>query len=267
MVVDCANGATYHIAPSVLDELGAEVIRMGSDPDGFNINRGVGATDTAALAQRVLAEQADLGVAFDGDGDRVMFVDNRGELVDGDEILYIIARHRGARGVVGTLMSNLGLEIALREGGSEFARAKVGDRYVNELMKEKGWDLGGESSGHIICAHLTTTGDGVVSALQVLLALVDAKVDFATLKSGMQKFPQHMINVRISGPVDLEGNQALADAVAAVESELGDSGRVLLRPSGTEPVVRVMVEGRDSEQVERLCGQLADRVGELLAAA
>jgi phosphoglucosamine mutase len=264
VVVDCANGATYHIAPSVLMELGAEVVAIGADPDGFNINRGVGATDTAALAARVLEEAADFGVAFDGDGDRVMFVDNRGELVDGDEILYIIARHRGTRGVVGTQMSNLGLELALRADGAEFARAKVGDRYVNELMREKGWELGGESSGHIICARLTSTGDGIVSALQVLLALVDAQVDFATLKSGMKKFPQHMINVRIAGAVDLDSNAAVRDAVAVVEQKLGDSGRVLLRPSGTEPLVRVMVEGRDAQQVESLCGQLAGEVAGLI---
>ena len=184
--------------------------------------------------------------------------------MDGDEILYIIARHRGSRGVVGTLMSNLGLELALREDGVEFARAKVGDRYVNELMREKGWELGGESSGHIICAALTTTGDGIVSALQVLLALKDAGTDFATLKSGMRKYPQHMINVHIDAPVDLKANPALNDAVSGVESRLGDSGRVLLRPSGTEPVVRVMVEGRDANEVQTLCGELADRVAGLI---
>ena len=266
IVVDCANGATYHIAPAVFTELGAEVITIGSDPDGFNINRGVGATDTRQLAERVLAESADFGVAFDGDGDRLMFVDNNGEEVDGDELLFIIACHRNTPGVVGTLMSNFGLEQALRKRGVEFARAKVGDRYVNELMQEKGWELGGESSGHVICAHLTTTGDGVVSALQVLLALKDAGTDFATLKSGMRKFPQHMINVRIGGPVDLEGNVELREAVTAIEDRLGDSGRVLLRPSGTEPVIRVMIEGEDAGEVESLCAELARQVESLVGA-
>jgi phosphoglucosamine mutase len=214
----------------------------------------------------VLAESADFGIAFDGDGDRVMFVDNHGALVDGDELLFIIARHRATRGVVGTLMSNFGLEQALRREGIEFARARVGDRYVNELMKEKGWELGGESSGHVVCAHLTTTGDGLVSALQVLMAFKDAQTDFATLKSGMRKYPMHMINVRIAGPVDLDGNGELKAAVAGVESRLGDSGRVLLRPSGTEPVVRVMVEGEDGCQVESLCGELAEQVAGLVGA-
>jgi phosphoglucosamine mutase len=266
IVVDCANGATYHIAPQVLTELGAEVIAVGAEPDGFNINRGVGSTDTAALSQRILEESADFGVALDGDGDRVLFVDNNGELVDGDELLFIIARHRRTPGVVGTLMSNLGMELALRDLGIGFARAKVGDRYVKELMQERGWELGGESSGHIICAHLTTTGDGIVSALQVLLALKDAGTDFADLKSGMQKYPQHMINVRIAGPVDLADNPALADAVTSVEARLGDRGRVLLRPSGTEPLVRVMLEGEDAGQVESLCGELAGQVEELIGA-
>ena len=266
IVVDCANGATYDIAPNVLAELGAEVIAIGANPDGFNINRGVGSTDMAALAQRVVEESADLGIAFDGDGDRVLFVDNAGEMVDGDELLFIIARHRETPGVVGTLMSNFGMEQALRREGIGFARAKVGDRYVNEMMQEKGWEMGGESSGHIICAHLTTTGDGVVSALQVLLALKDAGTDFATLKSGMRKLPQHMINVRVAPPVDLDGNQQILDAVAGIEAQLGDTGRVLLRPSGTEPVVRVMVEGEDGEQVERLCGELAEQVKGLVGA-
>ena len=266
IVVDCANGATYHIAPNVLTELGAEVITIGAEPDGFNINLGVGATDTAKLSQRVLEESADFGIAFDGDGDRVMFVDNHGALVDGDELLFIIARHRATRGVVGTLMSNFGLEQALRREGIEFARAKVGDRYVNELMREKGWELGGESSGHVICAHLTTTGDGVVSALQVLLALKDAQTDFATLKSGMRKYPMYMINVRIAGAVNLDDNSELQAAVAGVESRLGDTGRVLLRPSGTEPVVRVMVEGEEIGQVESLCSELAEQVAGLLGA-
>lgn len=266
LVVDCANGAAYHIAPNVFAELGAEVIAMGVEPDGFNINRGVGSTDTAALAERVRAESADLGVALDGDGDRVQFIDNRGELVDGDELLFMIARHRGSPGVVGTLMTNLGMETGLRELGIDFVRARVGDRYVNELMQEKGWDLGGESSGHIICADLTTTGDGIVAALQVLVALRAAETDLASLRDGMKKYPQHMINVHVSGQVDIEGNPALAAAVAETEAALGDRGRVLLRASGTEPVVRVMLEGEDAVQIEYLCGALAEKVSGLLGA-
>ncbi len=264
LVVDCAHGATYHIAPSVFAELGAEVITLGVEPDGFNINRNVGSTSPAALSQRVVEEGADLGIAMDGDGDRVLFVDQHGELVDGDELLFIIARHRRAKGVVGTLMSNLGMELALADLGIEFARAQVGDRYVNEQMQERGWRLGGESSGHIICADLTTTGDGIVAALQVLVALRAAETDMATLNSGMTKYPQHMINVRVAGKVDLEGNADLLAAVADTESELGDRGRVLLRASGTEPVIRVMLEGEDAGQVETLCGQLAERVSGLL---
>ncbi len=264
LVVDCANGATYHIAPSVFAELGAEVIAMGAVPDGFNINREVGSTNPAALSKRVVEEGADLGIAMDGDGDRVLFVDQHGKLVDGDELLFIIARHRRAKGVVGTLMSNLGMELALKELGIDFARARVGDRYVNELMQERGWRLGGESSGHIICADLTTTGDGIVAALQVLVALRAAETDMASLKSGMTKYPQHMINVRVAGQVNLDDNADLQAAVADTESELGDRGRVLLRASGTEPVVRVMLEGEDAGEVETLCGQLAERVSGLL---
>ena len=276
------------------------MIAMGVEPDGFNINQGVGSTDTAALSQRVLAESADLGIALDGDGDRVIFVDGRGEVVDGDELLYIIARHRGCEGVVGTLMTNLGVEIALREGGIGFARAQVGDRYVNRLMREKGWPLGGESSGHIISADLTTTGDGIIAALQVLVAVQDSGNTLAELCAGVEKYPQHIINVRIPGPVaadagaglsadtslgtnganwdagpdsnpgpnpsaNPETNPEIAAAVAEAESALGDAGRVLLRPSGTEPVVRVMVEGRDPQQVQDLCQQLAGKVEKALA--
>lgn len=260
LVVDCAHGATYHIAPSVFSELGAEVVTMGVDPDGFNINEGVGSTDTQALSDRVVAEQADLGIALDGDGDRVVFVDAAGELLDGDELLLIIALHQGCDGVVGTQMTNLGMELALREAGIEFARAKVGDRYVNELMREKGWSLGGESSGHIICNNLATTGDGIVAALQVLVAVRESGEDLASLRDCMKKFPQHMINVRAQGPVDLESKPAIGEAVARVEAELGERGRVLLRPSGTEPLVRVMVEGEDLSQVETLCAELAEQV-------
>jgi len=264
IVVDCAHGATYHIAPSVFAELGAEVVAMGVEPDGFNINQGVGSTDTEALAARVLTESADLGVALDGDGDRVVFVDRQGRVVDGDELLFIIACHRQCTGVVGTQMTNLGMELALRERGIDFVRARVGDRYVKELMQQNNWQLGGESSGHIICSDLSTTGDGVVAALQVLVAMCSADTDLATLCAGMQKLPQYMINVPADAGVDVENNPLLNEAVAAVEKTLGERGRVLLRPSGTEPLVRVMIEGEDATQVQQLCRELADRVESVL---
>ena len=264
LVVDCANGATYHIAPNVFAELGADVVPLAIAPNGFNINEGCGSTDLAALSASVIREQADLGIAFDGDGDRVLLVDASGQPVDGDELLFIIARHRGSRGVVGTLMTNLGMELALKDLGIEFARARVGDRYVNELMQSKGWDLGGESSGHIICADLTTTGDGIIAALQVLVAMHAADKDLASLRLGMEKLPQHMINVRVQDKSALGEHAALASAVTATEAALGEQGRVLLRASGTEPVVRVMLEGPDASEVERLCGELAGQVSELL---
>ncbi|MEH6581107.1 MAG: phosphoglucosamine mutase [Halioglobus sp.] len=270
IAVDCAHGATYHIAPSVLSELGAEVISMGVQPDGFNINEGVGSTDTAQLSALVKSQGADVGIAYDGDGDRVLFVDQHGELIDGDELIYIIAMHRLATGrsdagVVGTLMSNLGLEVALKESGISLTRAKVGDRYVKAMMEAHGWSLGGEASGHIICSDITTTGDGIVASLQVLVALKVAATDIATLCSGMKKFPQTMINVRIGSKVDLAEYPALDTAVEAVEKQLGDRGRVLLRPSGTEPLVRVMVEGEDDSEVNSLCTALAAEVEAILA--
>ncbi len=269
IAVDCANGATYHIAPSVFGELGAEVISLGVQPDGFNINAGVGSTDTAALAAMVLERKADLGIAFDGDGDRVLFVDADGSLVDGDELIYIIARHRLAAGtsdagVVGTLMSNLGMELALREEGLKFVRARVGDRFVKEMMEAEGWHLGGESSGHIICNDVTTTGDGIVAALQVLHAIRASGETLSVLRSGMRKFPQVMINVPVSARVRLDDHAGIKAAVAAVEAQLGDRGRVLLRPSGTEPVVRVMVEGEEQAEVKALCEGLAADVEGML---
>ena len=265
IAVDCAHGATYHIAPSVFSELGAEVTAIGVQPDGFNINEGVGSTDTAALADIVRRQGVDLGIAFDGDGDRVLFVDGTGELVDGDELLYMIAMYRLARGtsdagVVGTLMSNLGLELALREEGLQLVRAQVGDRYVKERMEAEGWYLGGESSGHIICSDITTTGDGIVAALQVLVALKAAGMDLASYRAGMSKFPQKMINVTVSGKVNLADFPAVTAAVCRVEAQLGKRGRVLLRPSGTEPKVRVMVEGEDAAEVDALCAELAAEV-------
>jgi len=270
IAVDCANGATYHIAPSVFSELGADVISIGIQPDGFNINEGVGSTDTAALSELVRERDVDLGIAFDGDGDRVLFVDGAGELVDGDELIYMIAMYRlasgyGDAGVVGTLMSNLGLELALKAEGLEFVRAQVGDRYVKERMEAEGWFLGGESSGHIICSDVTTTGDGIVAALQVLVALKDSGQTLAEFRSGMKKFPQRMINVTIAGKVNLADYPAVAASVARVEAQLGQRGRVLLRPSGTEPKIRVMVEGEDAAEVEALCAGLAADVERELA--
>lgn len=262
IVTDCANGATYHIAPNVLRELGANVIELAAKPDGLNINHDCGSTNPAALQAAVVEQKADLGVAFDGDGDRLVFVDHQGELVDGDEILYIIARHRqqngvGCNGVAGTLMSNFGLEKAFRQMEIPFVRTNVGDRYVIEAMKENGWSLGGEGSGHIVCSDVTTTGDGIVSALQVLQVIKDNGVSLHELKRGMQKYPQTMINVRISGKVDLNNYPAIAEAVISAEQVLADSGRVLLRPSGTEPLVRVMVEGEDKAQVDKLAADIA----------
>lgn len=270
IVVDCAHGATYHIAPLVLDELGAEVVVMGASPNGLNINDNVGSTRPEGLQRRVVEEQADLGIAFDGDGDRVAFVDSHGELVDGDEALFIIAqdcmRSRGmCSGVVGTLMSNLGFELALRDLEIPFARAKVGDRYVIELMKSRGWELGGENSGHIICADVTTTGDGIVAALKVLRAMVEAELPLHHIKAGMTKFPQIMINVSVRDKACIERSPAVGEAVKQAEQKLDGRGRVLLRPSGTEPVVRVMVEGEDADLVADLARSIAGVVEQAAA--
>ena len=256
IVLDCANGATYNAAPKVFKELGAQVITMANTPNGFNINEQCGSTHMDAVRARVVEEKADLGIALDGDGDRVLLVDANGEIVDGDEIVYIIARYRqqtgqGCNGVAGTQMSNLGLEIALRDLGIPFQRTKVGDRYVVEALKENGWILGGEASGHILCSDLNTTGDGLVSALQVILALRESGIPLSELKAGMQKLPQTMINVRLSEKVAIDDNKAINSAVAAAEKELGDRGRVLLRPPGTEPLIRVMAEGEDQDLVRR----------------
>lgn len=271
IVLDCANGATYHVAPKVLSELGADVIEIASSPDGVNINEACGATDPARLQKVVLAEEADLGVALDGDGDRIMMVDHKGEVVDGDEILFIIAtalqqQNELTGGVVGTLMSNFGLEQALKRKDIPFVRARVGDRYVIEQLQQHGWVLGGESSGHIVCGHLTTTGDGLVAALQVLKAMVESDQDLHSLKSGMHKMPQTMINVAMPRKLDPMQQEDVVAAVRDVESLLGQRGRVLLRPSGTEPVVRVMIEGEDRTEVDRLCSELAERVEKSLKA-
>lgn len=271
IVLDCANGATYHVAPNVFSELGAEVIPIASSPDGLNINEGCGATAPEGLRKIVLAEKADLGIALDGDGDRVILVDHKGEVVDGDEVLFIIAKALRDQdllngGVVGTLMSNFGLEQAFKRLEVPFVRAAVGDRYVMEELARNGWMLGGESSGHVVCRHLTSTGDGIVSAVQVLKAMSDSGASLHDLKQGMVKVPQVMINVRLSGRVALENNAEIGKAVAAAEQRLGDSGRVLLRPSGTEPVVRVMVEGEDEALVNQICRELAEKVENILSA-
>ncbi|MBA53542.1 MAG: phosphoglucosamine mutase [Pseudomonadales bacterium] len=271
IVVDCANGATYAPGPAVFEELGAEVIPIAVKPDGLNINHNCGSTHPQALQEKVLELRADLGIAFDGDGDRVLMVDAQGDLVDGDELIYIIAQGRQQdrrlqTGVVGTLMSNYGLELALKELDIDFVRANVGDRYVLELLSEKGWSLGGESSGHIVCLDKTTTGDGIVSALQVLAAMVSQDKPLLALREGMTKLPQTMINVRLPEKRDVMSLPQVQDAVRAVESQLSGRGRVLLRASGTEPLIRVMVEGDNASEVAALCRQIADVVEDVISA-
>ena len=265
IVVDCAHGSTYHIAPAVFEELGAKVKAIGVSPDGLNINDKSGSTSPQALAEAVLAEEADLGIAFDGDGDRVVMIDHLGNIVDGDEILYVIARDRRRQsiefgGVVGTAMSNLGLELALDALDVPFVRTPVGDRYVMKEMQNRGWDLGGENSGHVICLDKTTTGDGIVSALQALAAIANCEQPLADLRSKMRKLPQSMVNIKIANAVDITHNKTVQSAVSDVELKLGKNGRVLLRHSGTEPVLRVMVEGEDLEIVDKLAHELSEVV-------
>ena len=261
VVLDCANGATYNAAPAVFKELGATVTTIGNVPDGFNINHQCGSTHMQTLQDKVIEEQAHFGVALDGDGDRVLFVDGAGQIVDGDELLYIIAQHRQAmgicEGVVGTQMSNLGMELALNDLQIPFKRSKVGDRYVVETLKATGWNLGGEGSGHILCGDLNTTGDGIVSALQVILAMSDSGKSLAELKQGMSKCPQLMINVGMSKKVDIDANKAIIKAVEDAEKRLDGRGRVLLRASGTEPVIRVMVEAEDSQLVHKVATDIS----------
>lgn len=267
IVVDCAHGATYHIAPTVFRELGAEVIETGTKPDGLNINKDVGAMYPDHIRSVVLEHQADIGIAFDGDGDRMMMVDSRGDLKDGDQLLFIIARSKLSSreisgGVVGTLMSNLGLEHALEREGISFERARVGDRYVMERLVENGWILGGESSGHIICLDKTTTGDGIIAALQVLDWLVTRGISLSDACADINLYPQTMINVPVTSKIDLQAMPVIQEAVRAAESELTGSGRVLLRASGTEPLIRVMVEGEDRALVDKLAHELAASVAE-----
>ncbi len=262
IVLDCAHGATYHVAPKVFRELGAKISVVGGDPDGLNINLNVGSTHLGALSKAVLEKNADLGIAFDGDGDRVLMVDRDGSEVDGDELLYVIATQRHAAGtlrggVVGTLMTNLGVELALREQGIDFERVKVGDRYVMERLIDRGWLLGGEGSGHMVIRDCTSTGDGIVSALQVLLAISRAGRPLADLRRGMSKLPQKMINVRVDTRFDPLGRDDIARAVEAAEVRLGGGGRVLLRASGTEPLIRVMTEGQDESEIVKIAEELA----------
>ncbi len=267
LVVDCANGATYNTAPYVFEELGAEVVTLGTEPDGLNINRDVGSTTPEALCRAVVREAADLGIAFDGDGDRVLMVNGRGEVVDGDQLLYVIARSRLHAGtmrgeVVGTLMSNLGFEQALHRQGIGFARTQVGDRYIMEYLKQSDGILGGEPSGHIICRDRTTTGDGIVSALQVLAGLKRLDTSLEAICAEVERYPQVLVNIRLPERRDLVGLPAVQDAVFVAEQELAGRGRVLLRASGTEPLLRVMVEGSDQAQVQALADRLATVVRE-----
>jgi len=266
VVVDCANGATYHIAPLVIGELGAEVVAMGVEPNGVNINLNCGATSMQALSERVVQEKADFGIAFDGDGDRVMMVDHSGYILDGDELLYIIARDKLRSGklqggAVGTTMSNLGLEQALKTLGIPFDRSDVGDRHVMELMVKNGWSIGSENSGHVICSDLLPTGDGIVSGLQVISAMLGSRMTLNELRQGMKKYPQVLVNVRFNNEIDpLQDEDVLAE-LKVVESLVEGKGRVLLRKSGTEPVFRVMVEADENEDVVRgYAQQIADKV-------
>ncbi len=265
MVVDCAHGATYHIAPSVFTELGANVIAMGIEPNGTNINHEVGATDVRALQKRVIEEKAALGIAFDGDGDRLIMVDHEGHKVDGDQIAYIIARESLRNGtlkggVVGTLMSNMGMEVALKELGIPFVRSQVGDRYVLEKLLEHDWKIGAENSGHIILLDKVTTGDAIVAALQVLASLVGTQLSLNTLCKGMMMFPQFLENVYFSGESDPLHCDAVQNVVATVQEKLGENGRVLLRKSGTEALIRVMVEGTNLDEVKAYALEIADAV-------
>lgn len=262
IVVDCAHGAAYHIAPHVFHELGADVVSIGVEPDGLNINHHCGATHTETLSKAVRKNRADVGIALDGDGDRLMMADSTGQIADGDRLLFAIARSRKENGtldggVVGTLMTNLGAELAIRQLGCDFRRAKVGDRYVLEVLKENGWQLGGETSGHLLCLDKHSTGDGIVSALQVLAALKSSGRPLSDAMRDCPIYPQVMINVPVVRGFRIDAHATIQAAVEAVEKSLADSGRVVLRASGTEPLIRVMVEGRDEAQVQAAAQQIA----------
>lgn len=273
VVIDCANGATYRIAPEVFRELGAEVIAIHNRPDGLNINRQCGSTSPESLCERVREESADLGIAFDGDGDRVVLADHTGQLIDGDQILFLLANARRANGglvggVVGTVMSNFGLEEAMRKLDIPFERSPVGDRHVHEFLRQRGWVLGGEASGHILCLDRSTTGCGIVSALQVLEVVAKTRQSLASLVDGMDKYPQIMINVPVAGDARtvLDDNESISSALGKVEQTLAGRGRVILRPSGTEPLVRVTVEGSDESEVRELAEHLAGVVANSMQA-
>lgn len=264
IVVDCAHGAAYHIAPDVFHELGAEVIAIGNQPNGLNINDCCGATAPEALAASVQDNEADLGIALDGDADRLLMVDANGRIYNGDELLYVMVKDRlsigPVAGAVGTLMTNMALEVALKKMGVGFARAKVGDRYVLEVLQERGWQLGGEGSGHLLFLDKHTTGDGIISALQVLSALKRCGKTLAQCMEGMTMFPQTLINVKVAAGYNWQGNDALLSEKAAVESELGDDGRVLIRPSGTEPLIRVMVEAKNADLANTMAKRIAEKL-------
>ncbi|MGH8725345.1 MAG: phosphoglucosamine mutase, partial [Burkholderiales bacterium] len=264
IVVDCAHGAAYHVAPHVFHELGADVVAIGAKPDGFNINEQVGATAPKSLVVEVQKQKADLGIALDGDADRVLVVDAAGRSYDGDELLFAIAKHRSGReklaGVAGTLMTNFAFEKAMARLGVPFARAKVGDRYVLELMREKGWLLGGENSGHLICLDKHTTGDGIVAALQVLQAMRESRKPLARLTADLVMFPQVLVNVTVPRGFQWEKYEGIRKARSTAERALNGKGRVLLRPSGTEPVLRVMVEGEPRKAIESAANSIADAV-------
>ncbi len=264
IVVDSANGAAYNIAPHVFHELGAEVVSIGATPDGFNINAGVGATAPKALSEAVVANKADLGIALDGDADRLIMVDATGRVYNGDELLYLMVRDRMSTGpvagAVGTLMTNMALEVAFKQMGVGFARAKVGDRYVLEVMQERGWLFGGESSGHLLALDKHTTGDGIVSALQVLSALKRSGKSLADCCSELTLYPQTLINKKVTPGFDWTTNQAVVAEKEAVERELGETGRVLIRASGTEPLIRVMVEAKEADLAENMARRIADKL-------
>ena len=271
IVLDCAHGATYQVAPQVFAELGADVVTIAADPDGFNINRDCGSTHPEQLQQRVIEEAADIGIAFDGDGDRLVVVDATGKLLDGDHLLYVITQNRLARevmngGVVGTVMSNLGLEHALKDLSVPFLRAQVGDRHIMEALHQRQWILGGEPSGHILTLDLCSTGDAIVAGLQVLLAMQDVDVSLHDLASRLSKAPQVLVNVVMDSPAEVSCHPQMLKITAKYEQRLGDRGRILVRPSGTEPLLRIMVEGEDESEVARIADDLAAHAKDIKAA-